>query len=66
MTWIKTNVPVVFSPTFWGLTFTAIFSVLGYYEVADQGLLTIIATWLGSITGVNIVWKFGKKIAGDK
>lgn len=65
MNYLKENAPILFSPTFWGLTFTAIFSVLGYYEVADEGLLTIIATWLGGITGVNIVWKFGKKVAGN-
>jgi len=61
---LKAKAPILFSPTFWGLTFTAVFSVLGYYEVADEGLLTIIATWLAGITGVNIVWKFGKKVSG--
>ena len=40
MKYLKEKMPILYSPTFWGLTFTAGFSVLGYYEVADEGLLT--------------------------
>ena len=65
MNFLREHTPILFSPTFWGLTFSAGFAVLGYYEVADEQLLTIIATYLVSITGVNIVWKFGNKVAGN-
>jgi tellurite resistance protein TehA-like permease len=64
MTWLKTNLPILFSPTFWGLTFSAVFAVLALYEVADQALLEIIRNWLFAITGVNIVWKASTKVAG--
>ncbi len=64
MKFLKEKMPILYSPTFWGLTFTAVFSLLGYYEVADEYLLNVIATWLAGITGVNILWKFGNKVSG--
>ena len=62
MEFIKEKMPILYSPTFWGLTFTAVFSLLGYYEVADEYLLNVIATWLAGITGVRNVWRTAEKI----
>lgn len=64
MEYLRSKFPILFSPTFWGLTLSFIFKVLAYKEAADVELLNIISTWLISVTGVNIVWKGAKKIGG--
>lgn len=56
--------PVFFSPTFWGLTLSAVFAILSHYNVLNAEVMEIIYKWLIGVTGVNIVWKGATKISG--
>lgn len=52
----------MFSATFWGLTFAGLFKIAALKGWADEATLNIIFEWLVGVTGVNILWKFGKKV----
>ena len=59
---IKSLFPILFSPTFYGLTLSFLFRVASFYGWADEQLLLILSNWLASVTGVNIIWKSATKI----
>lgn len=64
MEWLKENAPLLFSPTFWGLTLSAFAGVVAHYAWLDQFMMETIATWILMVTGVNIVWRGASKIGG--
>lgn len=64
MQWLKTNFPILFSPTFWGLTLSAFFQMVELYQWMSPELANILTTWLIGITGVNILWKTANKVSG--
>lgn len=64
MTWLKVNIPVLFSPTFWGVTLTAFFGLAEAWQWFKPEIADILVKWSASVVGVNIVWKFGKKFSG--
>lgn len=66
MLWLKQHFPVLFSPTFWGVTFTAVFATLAHYKVLDEWLLNTIAIWIGSVTGVGFTWKTASKVGVNR
>jgi len=65
MNWLRNYFPVLFSPTFWGYTFTALFAYFGAKEVFDVETLEIIRNWLAGVTTVNVIWKGAKKVGGE-
>lgn len=65
MNWLRTNFPVLFSPTFWGLTLAALFAIADLYAWFRPELAEILRNWLIGVTGVNIVWKGATKLAGQ-
>lgn len=66
MEWLKKHAPILLSPTFWGLTLSAFAKVVSLYGWMDEALMDIIADWLLLATGVNVIWKGAKKVAGGK
>jgi hypothetical protein len=65
MTWLKTYVPVLFSPTFWGLTLTAVFALASLHNWLPSADLDIVWKWLLGVTGVGIIYKSANKLSGQ-
>ena len=65
MNWLRQNIPLFFSPTFWGLTFAGLFKLAALHNWLPEADLDIVAAWLVGITGVNVIWKAAKKSAGQ-
>jgi hypothetical protein len=65
MDWLKKNVPLFYSPTFWGLTLTALFALASLHSWLPSADLDIIWKWTLGVTGVNIIWKSANKLNGD-
>lgn len=63
---LKTFAPVLWSKTFWGFTLSAVFKIFALYGWIDTGLMEILATWVFTVTGVNVIWKGAKKVALTK
>ncbi len=66
MVWLKKHFSILFSPTFWGLTFAGLFKLAALKGWSDEATLNIAFEWLVGVTGVNIVWKFANKINTSK
>ena len=62
MEWLKKFAPIFWSKTFWGFTLSALFEVAALYGWIDQALMEILAKFVFTITGVNVIWKGATKI----
>jgi len=64
MTWLYEHAPLLFSPTAWGIAVTATLVYLKAKGFMDELTATWLAEMFGAWTGVNIIWKSAKKVAG--
>ena len=63
MEFIKKHVPILLSPTFWGITLSAFAKIIALNGWMDGPNMSIIAEWILMATGVNVIWKGAKKIS---
>jgi hypothetical protein len=64
MEWIKKNMPILLSKTFWGYTLSAVAKFAALHNWIPEADMDIVAEWLFTVTTVNVIWKGANKVAG--